>query len=103
MKYKIKIRIYSPGGRGKETTKIVLEKAKTSDLLDLLSHVRLFSTSWTVACQAPLSMGTLQARILEWIAVPSSRGSSPASDGTCISYVSCIGRQVLLPLVPPEE
>ena len=48
MKYKIKIRIYSPGGRGKETTKIVLEKAKTSDLLDLLSHVRLFSTSWTV-------------------------------------------------------
>ena len=26
--------------------------------------------------QAPLSMGTLQARILEWVAMPSSRGSS---------------------------
>ena len=26
--------------------------------------------------QAPLSMGILQARILEWVAMPSSRGSS---------------------------
>jgi len=30
-------------------------------------------TPWTVACQAPLSMGILQARILEWVAMPSSR------------------------------
>ena len=29
-----------------------------------------------VACQAPLSMEILQARILEWVAMPSSRGSS---------------------------
>ena len=29
---------------------------------------------WTVACQAPLSMGILQARILEQVAMPSSRG-----------------------------
>ena len=29
-----------------------------------------------VACQAPLPMGNLQARILEWVAMPSSRGSS---------------------------
>ena len=28
------------------------------------------------ARQAPLSMGILQARILEWVAMPSSRGSS---------------------------
>ena len=33
-----------------------------------LSHVRLFVTPWTVARQAPLSMGILQARILEWVA-----------------------------------
>ena len=33
-------------------------------------------TPWTVARQAPLSMGILQARILEWVAMPSSRGSS---------------------------
>ena len=39
--------------------------------------------------------GVSQARILEWVAVPSSRGSSRPRDRTCISYVSCIGRQFL--------
>ena len=39
--------------------------------------------------------GILQARKLEWAAVPPSRGSSPPSDRTCVSYISCIGRQVL--------
>ena len=39
--------------------------------------------------------GILQARILEWVAVPSYRGSSPPRDQTCVSYVSCIGRQIL--------
>ena len=34
-----------------------------------LSHVRLFVTPWTVAHQAPLSVGTLQARVLEWLAI----------------------------------
>ena len=29
----------------------------TAVVLSCLSHVRLFSTLWTVACQAPLSMG----------------------------------------------
>ena len=41
-------------------------------------------TTWTVADQAPLSMGILQARILEWLAVPFSRGSSrPGIKPTC--------------------
>ena len=31
---------------------------------------------WAVARQAPLSMGILQAGILEWVAMPSFRGSS---------------------------
>ena len=31
----------------------------------------LFSTPWTAARQAPLSLGILQARILEWVPVPS--------------------------------
>ena len=39
--------------------------------------------------------GILQARILEWVAMPSSRGSSRPSVGTRISYVSGTGRQVL--------
>ena len=36
--------------------------------------------------------GISQARILEWVAICSSRGSSPPSDGT---HISCIGRQIL--------
>ena len=39
--------------------------------------------------------GILQARILEWVAVPSSRGSSRPRDQTLMSYVSCIGRGFL--------
>ena len=34
----------------------------------------------TIAHQALLSMGILLARILEWVAMPSSRGSSQARD-----------------------
>ena len=34
--------------------------------------------------------GILQARILEWVAMPSSRGSSQARDRSCSSCVSCI-------------
>ena len=37
----------------------------------------------------------LWARILEWVAVPSSRESSQPRDRNCVSYVSCIGSQVL--------
>ena len=40
-----------------------------------------------VQAQAPLSMQILQARILEWVAMPSSRGSSQPKDQT---QVSCI-------------
>ena len=36
--------------------------------------------------------GILQARILEWVAISSSRGSSPPRDWT---FVFCIGRQIL--------
>ena len=39
--------------------------------------------------------GILQARILEWVATLSSRGSSWPRDWTVISFVSCIGRPVL--------
>ena len=37
----------------------------------------------------------LPARILEWVAMPSSRGSSWPRDWTCVSYISCTGRRVL--------
>ena len=45
----------------------------------------LFVTPWTVACQAPLSMGSSQARTLEWVANSFSRGSSQTRDQNCIS------------------
>jgi len=44
---------------------------------------------------SPPVQGILQARILEWLAMPSYRTSSQPRDPTQISYVSCIGRQVL--------
>ena len=48
-------------------------------------------------CSPPGSSvhGILQARILEWVATPSTRGSSRPRDQTCISYISCTGRWVL--------
>ena len=39
--------------------------------------------------------GILQARVLEWVVLSHSKGSSQPQDWTCISYVSCTGRQVL--------
>ena len=38
--------------------------------------------------QAPLSMGILQARVLEWVAMPSSRGSSQPKDQPQVSRVA---------------
>ena len=42
----------------------------------------------TRACQASLSMGILQARILEWVATLSSRGSSQPRDRTQVSHIA---------------
>ena len=39
--------------------------------------------------------GILQARLLEWLAISSCRGSSRLRDRTQVSYVSCFGRWVL--------
>ena len=43
--------------------------------------------------------GILQARILEWVAIPFSRGSSQPRDQTRVSYVSYIGRRILYHLL----
>jgi len=45
-------------------------------VLSCFSRVQLFATLWTRAQQAPLSKGILQARILERVAMPSSRDLS---------------------------
>ena len=74
-----------------------------------LCHVQLFLIPWAVCSPLGSSVhGIFQARILEWVAIFSSRGSSWPRDWTCFCVscvflcflcVSCIGRQDSLPLV----
>ena len=54
----------------------------------VLSHIQPFLTLWTIAHQDPLSMGFSQARILEWVALPFSRGSSQPRDWTWVFCIS---------------
>ena len=42
----------------------------------------------TVACQVSLSMGFFQARVLEWVAISFSRGSSQPRDRTQVSRIT---------------
>ena len=64
-----------------------------------------------IDCSLPGSSvhGLLQARVLKWVAMPSSRGSSQPRDRTHVSFVFCIGRRFFffffffLPLAPPEN
>ena len=70
-------------------------------------HIAEESSRSTVLCRSVMSTlddpmdcsppgssvhGTLQAKTLQWVAMPSSRGSSPPRDRT---HISCIGRQIL--------
>ena len=57
-------------------------------MLGLVMSVWLFATPWIVACQGLLSMGILQARILEWVAIHFSRGSSQPRDQTQVSQIA---------------
>ena len=63
-------------------------------LLSCFSHVKLWDP---IDCSPPVSsvVGISQVRILEWIAMPFSRGSSWSKDWNHISFIFCIGRQVL--------
>ena len=68
---------------GREEIKLFADDTRYVYVLSHFSHVQLFSILWTVACQAPLSMGILQARIQEQVAISSPRGSSQALN-TCL-------------------
>ena len=67
-------------------------------LLCVFSCVWLFATLWTVAHQAPLPMGILHARIIEWVAMPSSGESFQARVRTCISLCLLHWQTESLPL-----
>ena len=59
-----------------------VSRSGMSDLCDYMDYSPASSSVY----------GILQARILEWVAIPFSRGSSQPRDQT---WVSCIGRQIL--------
>ena len=60
----------------------------------MLSHVLLFAPHGL----KPTRLS--QTRILEWVALSSSRGSSHPGDQTPICCIACIGRRIFLPLEP---
>ena len=67
----------------------------------VLSRSVVSEPQW--AHQAPLSMQILQARILEWVAIPSSRGSSWPRDWTQVSLIEIkicllLGRKFMINL-----
>ena len=55
--------------------KFIIEEKENA----MLSHSVMSDseTPWTIAHQAPLSMGIFQARIMGWVAMPSSREMFP--------------------------
>ena len=61
----------------------------------MLSHVWFFATP--LHCSLPGSSvhGIFQARILQWVAISFSRGSSQLRDWAHISCISCTGKQFL--------
>ena len=61
--------------------------------------LQLYLTLWTIACQT--IHGILQAGILEWVAMPSSKGSSRPRNQTCLMFPALAGRS--LPLAPPGK
>ena len=61
----------------------------------VLSHVWFSATPMDYSPSGSTVHGIFQARILEWIAISCSWGSSPSRDLVPISSISCIGRQVL--------
>ena len=72
--------------------KYTLTRLKNMNGIWSLSHVRLFVTPWTVACQAALSMEF--SRQKNWSGLPFPNPVD-FSDWTHVSGTSCIGRWIL--------
>ena len=82
------------GGLGSEAQPLMVSQEETClSLVALKVKVKLLTPTLCddpVDCSPPGSSdhGTLQARILEWLAMASSRGSSQPRDGTGISFIA---------------
>ena len=72
-------------------------------LLSHFCHACLFVTPWTPwSPQGSSVHGIIQARILERVAIPSSRGLFQPRDQTCIFCDSCIAGR-LFTIEPPRK
>ena len=72
-------------------------------VLSCFSRVWFFAALWTIVHKTPLSMGILQEKILEWVVVPSSRGSSwPRDPNHCLLSL-WYWQAGSLPLAPPGK
>ena len=70
---------------------LLMSNGKQRDLSSLqlfLRNVERSLANNTACTQALRSWGILQARILEWVAMPSFRGSSQTRDGSQVSHIS---------------
>ena len=74
-----------------------------SCMLSRFDQVQLFVDPMDYSLSGSPVHGILQTRILEWVAMPSSRGSSQPRDQTRLSYVSGTGRWVLYYEWHPEK
>ena len=92
-------------GKASSTAKII-PVAHTAPLLSWVKHplslVLTHSVAWwcltlcySMDRRLPGSSvrGISQARIVEWVAMPSSRGSSPPKDQTHVPCISCISTE----------
>ena len=71
-----------------ERTELTRIKSFMKVKVKWLNHVQLFATPWTVVSIHGSSVhGIFKARVLEWVAISFSRGSSQPRDWT---QVSCI-------------
>ena len=73
--------------KSNQIRKSISETPEPIQFIVLFSRVLDSATPWTAAHQAPLSIGILQARILECVSMPSSGAYSQPRDQT---QVSCL-------------
>ena len=74
-----------------------------ADVLSRFSPVQLFATLWTVACQAPLSMGL--SRQEYWSGLPCPPPGDLLDPGFKPAYISCLlqWQAGSLPLATPGK
>ena len=85
------IRQISKTSRDEQSSQV---NVQMSVVVQLLSHVQLFETSWTVACQALLSMEFPRQEYWNGLPFPPP-GDLPNLGIKPTSHVSCVRRQVL--------